>query len=178
MVLGAGTSEVAAGFLAFLIVFVIWMVPTVLLRRLTPLGPVRRQLSPSQLRNLPRDVQTELAERRRRESQMLGLPPHAPERRRFYRRMGWTGVAVGLVTALVTWIVWRVTNRLWLWGAVFSAVSLAAGLASGISGRPVAFHRHNLGRVQRTTRLVVAVVAVLALIVIGAVCALQTFRVT
>jgi hypothetical protein len=171
---GAREGRVLAALLAYVALFPAWIAVTVLLRALTPMHPLREDLT---IRgSLRDDVRDHLRAQRQRQATMLDLPPHALVRQRFYRQMGWVGIGVGLGASVVTWVVWYVSGDLWLMLVGISLLGVLGGLLSVITGRPILYDTPKVQQIAGYVRRAGLVIIVITLLVAVAITAVQLLR--
>lgn len=153
---GQRESQIVGATLAFVFLFVIWTVPTFVLRRYSDMPPMG--LGSAQ------DFREALDAQRQKRDVMLAKPADAPERTRYFRYLGLVSLGLGGVALLLTWIVWYINGTLWTEALVFALVGLFAGLISVLLGRPFIFDTSKVYRINAVVRKVGMVVVIMALV--------------
>lgn len=159
---GQRESQIVGATLAFVFLFVIWMVPTFALRHFSAMPPMG--LGDAQ------DFRAAWDAQQQKRAAMLAKPVDAPERARYFRYLGLVGLGLGGVALLLTWIVWYVSKTLWTEGFVFALVSLVAGLLSMVMGRPFIFDTFKINNIKAVVQRIVWVVIMMMLVFASGMC--------
>lgn len=163
---GQRESQVVGATLAFMLLFVLWLAPTLALRRFSDM--------PSLGPGSARDFRTALHAQRKTHDAMLAQPADAPERARYFRYMGWVGVGVGIVALLITGVVWYLDEALWVTGWVVALVGVLGGLLAVLSGRPVIFDTVKIDTISTVVRKIGMVVVVMTLVFATGMCVITS----
>jgi hypothetical protein len=161
---------------AFLLVFIVWMIPTFILRYFSDLPLLREEVMMPQGKSFLQTFQESLNAQRQTQSEMLDLPRHATQRSQFFRRMGWVGIGVGLGAWLVTWIAWYLGGQIWPTPLAVGVVGVLGGVLSVITGRPIVFDQYKIQNIDRIVKRVGVLVVVLVLLFLAVMCVLEAFR--
>ena len=95
--LGLRESQVLGALLAFLCVFVLWMIPTFILRYFSDMPLLHEKLADvTQGGSFVQTLRERVDAQQRTQAEMLALPARDAARSRFFRRMGWVGIGVGV----------------------------------------------------------------------------------
>lgn len=171
---GLRESQLIGATLAYLAIFIVWLIPTVVLRYFADL-PWFVGETPSPDAPLLA-FRKGLRAQRQRQWDMLGRAADDPERRRFFRQMGWVGIGVGLVGALITWIIWYVNGALWDMSLVLTLVGLLGGLLSVLTGRPLLFDQGKIATLRRVVNRGVIIILILTLLFLAVMCLLEAIN--
>ncbi len=174
--IGLRESQVLGALLAFILVFVVWMIPTLVLRYLSDMPPLHQELALTEGKSLPRLFKESLHTQQQTQAERLALPAHAPSRRRFFQNMGWVGIGVGLGAWFVTWLAWYLSGQIWPTPLAVGIVGVLGGLFSVISGRPIIFDRQKVHRLQNITKRVEVLVVLFVILFLIVVCVLEALN--
>lgn len=174
--LGLRESQVLGALLAFLLVFIVWMIPTFILRYCSDLPLLGEELTATHGRSFLPTVREGLNAQRQTQSEMLDLPRHTAQRSQFFRQMGWVGIGVGLGAWLVTWIAWYFSGQVWPTPLAVGIVGVLGGILSVITGRPIVFDRRKIQNIDRIVKRVGVWVVVLVLLFLAVMCVVEAFR--
>ena len=165
--LGRRESQIVGALLAFVFLFVIWMLPTFALRHFSDMPPMG--LGDAQ------DFRAAWDAQRQKRSAMLEKPADAAERVRYFRYFGLAGLGLGSVALLLAWIVWYSSGALWTEAFVFALVSLVAGLLAVLTGRPFIFDISKINNIQVVVQKIVWVVIIMVLVFASGMCLISMF---
>ncbi|MGC9396162.1 MAG: hypothetical protein ACP5J4_15070 [Anaerolineae bacterium] len=159
---GKRESQIVGATLAFLFLFILWLVPTFVLRHFSDMPPMG--LGSAQ------DFRVALEVQRQKQNAMLVQPPDAPERVRYFRYLGGVGIGIGVVALLLTGIVWYVSEALWTTGLVITLVGFIGGLLSVLSGRPFIFDTPKVYAISAVVRKIGLTVVIMLLVFAAGMC--------
>ncbi|MBN1873694.1 MAG: hypothetical protein JXA33_05650 [Anaerolineae bacterium] len=168
--LGQRESQLLGGLLAFLLAFVFWVAPTMILRLWTDLPPLSEALSDLRGHSLVEVMREEVDAQREQQAKMADLPGDDPRRRAFFRRLGWVGIGVGIGALGVTWLVWYLSGNVWPESLVMGLVGVVGGLLSVLTGHPLLFHYEKVMQLETLTRRIGWVVILLLLLGLSLLC--------
>ncbi|MCP4544054.1 MAG: hypothetical protein GY832_43640 [Chloroflexi bacterium] len=174
--LGLRESQVLGALGAFVLVFVVWMIPTFVLRHFTDMPHLREEWMMIQDKSLRGIWQESMNAQRQKQAEMLSLPKHSPTRSKFFRQMGWVGIGVGLGAWLVTGIVWYLGKRIWQMGVAVGLVGVLGGLLSVVTGRPIMFDWPQAQKLKGIVNRLGCIITILALLFAAVMCVVQAFR--
>lgn len=168
---GARESQIVSATLAYLAIFIVWLIPTMVLRYFSDLPWL---IGEEAQRDAPGTAfRQSLDAHRQRQQEMLARAPADPERRRFFRRMGWIGIGVGLLGFLATWLGWYLGGQLWAMPLAIGLVGALGGLLSVLTGRPLIFDRNKVYALRRLVMRAGLVILVLTLLFLAVMCVWQ-----
>jgi hypothetical protein len=174
--IGWRENQVLSATGAFLLVFLVWMIPAFTLRRFTDMPHLREEWSTIREQSLRGTWQESVNAQQQKQAEMLSLPERSPTRRTFFRQMGWVGIGVGLGAWLVTWITWYLSEQIWQTGLVVGVVGVLGGLLSVITGRAIIFDRDRVQKLQGVTNRLIWIISILVLLFAAVMCVVQALR--
>ncbi len=173
--IGRRESQILGALLAYLLVFIVWMIPTTVLRYFTDMpwlfGEERREAV-----SAAATFRESFATQRRRQGEMLERDADDPARRRFFRQMGWIGIGVGLVAFLATWMGWYLSGQIWTTPLAVGLVGVLGGLLSALTGRPLLFDQGKITTIRRVVARGVKVILILTLLFLAVMCVWQALQ--
>ena len=174
--LGLRESQVLSALGAFVLIFLVWMVPAFTLRHFTDMPHLREEWSTIRGQSLRGVWQESANTQRQKQAEMLSLPERSPTRSTFFRQMGWVGIGVGLGAWLVTWITWYLSEQIWQTGLAVGLVGVLGGLLSVITGRPIMLDQPRVQKLQGITNRLIWIILILTLLFAAVMCVVQALR--
>ena len=163
---GQRESQIVGATLAFIFLFVIWLAPTFALRHFSDMPPMG--LGSAQ------EFREALDAQQQQRALMLAKPAGAPERARYFRYLGMVGLGLGGVALLLVWMVWYISETLWIEVFVFALVSLFAGLITVLIGRPFIFDTAKVYKIDAAVRKIAMIVVLMGLVFAAGMCVLTS----
>ena len=173
--LGLRESQLLSVTLAFALAMGLWAIPTAILRHSSDMPPLHEAFRPSPGSSFLQDFRQGLAAQRQRQAEMVALPAENEDRRRFFRRLGWVGIGVGLGAWVVTGVVWYLSGQLWPTLLAVGLVGLFGGGLSVITGYPLIFDREKVQAIAGITQRLGLVVLALIMVGLAVLCVVDAF---
>lgn len=173
--LGLRESQLLSVTLAFALAMGLWSIPVVILRHFSDMPSLREAFLPSPGSSFLQDFRQGLAAQRQRQAEMVALPADSESRRRFFRRLGWVGIGVGLGAWIVTGVVWYLSGQLWPTPLAVGLVGVLGGSLSVITGYPLIFDREKVQTIAGITRRLVFVILILIMVGLAVLCVVDVF---
>ncbi len=170
---GERESKVLGALFSFLLLFIIWLIPTGILRYFSDLTWLGAEDLGTTQASLVAQFQQSSNAQHLKQSGMLSRDHNAPQRSHFYRRMGWAGVGVRLLGFSVTWLAWYLSEQIWSTPLAFGLVGVLGGLLSIFTGKPLMFDWQKTQNLQRIILHIGIVLLILAMLFLAVICVVE-----